>query len=219
MKQRTPASNNSKAKPLADNRPSTVQLLAKPNNSLVNDLQPGTSGAPVPKQSIPGAAVYQRVTVKMAERTKHLGEVDSLKGHVMYARDKIIKTRKAGRRSTRAPRKAAGKISALERFYTHTEGHYVKTLNKKNLGARVHVEGTGKRKVMTHVLQGRLDMCKNCQAHLLPELRKKYPDYRHVVHYSFKNLDGARTLWARVKAKKLRKTVGTDALTRYNESS
>ncbi len=67
----------------------------------------------------------------------------------------------------------------------------MRTLSKRNLDASVHMSGDR----MTHVLTGRLDMCRNCQQHLIAQLRRKYPRHRHVVHYTFADLTGARTLW------------------------
>ncbi|MDW6005208.1 hypothetical protein [Vibrio mangrovi] len=153
--------------------------------------------------------------VNKQERTRHLNDVTSLRGHIMYARDHPVKTRKAGRKS-QARSSVKKKLTPRERFFTHTEGHYVRTLNKRNVTVRAHVDEENK--VMTHVLQGRLDMCKNCQQFLLPELKRKYPRYTHQVHYSFHDLTGSRTFWNKLGKKKMVTRVGNDTITRYNES-
>jgi hypothetical protein len=159
----------------------------------------------------------------ITSRTNHLHQIQSLNGHVMYARDQRITTRKAGRRAARrAPKRPVKKTAASDadrnRFFTHTEGHYVRTLNKANLKKRVHVDE--KNKIMTHILQGRLDMCTNCQRFLLPELQRKYPDYTHQIHYSFNDLTGSRTFWTRKKrGRQFTTRQRGGSITRYNESA
>jgi hypothetical protein len=161
--------------------------------------------------------------VRKKERTNHLNETDSLKGHVMYARDQRVLTRRAGRK-TKAKRvrtSGAKKVQTQidrDRFFTHTEGHYVRTLSARNLGTRVNIRENKRQKVMEHVLQGRLDMCRNCQKHILQELKKKYPGYIHQVHYSFSSGDGSRTHW-RGKGRRIQNKIkGGHTITRYDES-
>jgi hypothetical protein len=150
----------------------------------------------------------------------------------MFARDEIIKTKKAGRKikakKARAPgarKKVAEKVTKKEMkeaaekkvFLTHTEGHYVRTLSRRNLHKRVNISQSGRFQVMEHILQGRLDMCRNCQRNLIPALIKKYPGHIHKVHYSFFSPDGSRTYW-KGKKRFATKMTGRHRLTRYNES-
>ena len=153
-----------------------------------------------------------RGQVTKRRREAHLGDLRSIRGHVMYARDQRIATRKARGTAKRASgARPAGKATPRERFFTHTEGHYVRTLSRRNLSSRVFQTP----RTMTHVLTGRLDMCRNCQQHLIAELRRKYPGHRHTVHYTFNDLTGARTLW-RPGEKTKRSTYPGGAIIRYN---
>lgn len=152
------------------------------------------------------------------ERTNHLVDTGSVKGHVMYARDEIIKTRRAGRRSTKKKVKVAEKeslaVKKRNRFFTHTEGHYVKTMSKKNLSKRVKIN----KNTMEHILQGRLDMCSNCREHIINELVAKYPKYKHKIHYSFSSGEWSRKFWKGKGKKIIEKIKGGHTLIRYDES-
>ncbi|HEU4718266.1 MAG TPA: hypothetical protein VFU15_10545, partial [Bacteroidia bacterium] len=53
---------------------------------------------------------------------------------------------------------------------------------------------------------------------LIPELKKKFPEYTHEVHYSFNDSTGSVSKWKGGEKSQTEQYDTNDELNRYNES-